>query len=755
MRKIALSVIYVVCVWCIHAQNPDVAKYVNPMIGTGAHGHTYPGPCMPFGMVQLSPDTRLKGWDGCSGYHYSDNIVYGFSHTHLSGTGCPDYGDILLMPTTGKPQLRERRYASSFSHNTEKATAGYYTVKLDKYNIKAELTVTERTGLHKYTFPAGGGNVILDLKHRDKVKYSEINISDNGEISGERLSAWWADSQYVFFVIRFSKPFKKSGIAKGGTLHNGLKHARGHSLRAYFSFDTDKDEVVYAKVGISAVSVDGARKNLDTEQPGWNFDLVLNNALSAWNKELGKIQLQTADTAVMRTFYTAFYHSLINPNLYSDVDGKYRGRDLQVHEKEPFNYYTVFSLWDTYRALHPLYNLVERQRNADMINTLITQYRQKGLLPIWELAGCETFCMTGYHAVPVIADAAMKGIGGFDANTAFEAMKHSATMSHREFRRYFKLKTGYILVSYLRYVSGWDGYQKRGYLHSSMVLGSVSKTLEYAYDDWCIAQMAKHLGKTDDYNFFIRRAANYQNLLDTVSGFMRPRRKNFVHHFNPYKVTLQYTEGNAWQYAFNVPHDLTGHIRLLGGRQRFCTMLDSLFTTTSKVRGLPDPDVTGLIGQYAHGNEPSHHIAYEYDYAAQPWKTQKVVRQIMTGLYSDKPDGLCGNDDCGQMSAWYVFSALGFYPVCPGANHYAIGSPIADKAVLHLDSGKTFTVSAINNNRTNVYIQSARLNGVNYSKSYLMYDDLSSGGELELIMGPEPNRLWGSGEKDVPITGLE
>jgi len=739
-----------------YAQTTNYIQYVDPLIGTTAHGNTYPGPCMPFGMVQLSPDTRLTGWEGCPGYQYADHIIYGFSHTHLSGTGGSDYGDILLMPTTGELHFAQKDYASPFSHANEKASVGYYRVKLDKYNITAELTVTRRTGLHKYTFPkSNDAHVLLDLTHRDKVLYSEINMSGDGEISGERLSTAWADSQYVFFVIRFSKPFKQAGIVKDGKVCEGLYHARGRNLKAWESFETTEGEIIYAKVGISAVSVEGARKNLDAEQPGWDFDPVLKQAQDAWNMELGKIEMQSPDTALLRTFYSAMYHCLINPNLYSDADGQYRGRDLQVHPKEAFNYYTVFSIWDTYRALHPLFNLIEPKTNADIINTFITQYKQRGLLPIWELASCETFCMTGYHSASIIADAAVKNIGGFDNNLAYEAMKHSATLKQSDFRKYRKLKDGNIMLSYIRYVAGWNDYQKYGYLHYSPILGSVSKTLEYAYDDWCIAQMAKKLGKQDDYNFFIKRATNYRNVLDTVSGFMRPRRKNFVKNFDPTKITNQYTEGNPWQYSFSAPQDLSNHIRLLGGPQRFCTMLDSLFYNSVKPKGIADVDVTGLIGQYAHGNEPSHGIAYQYDYAAQPWKTQKMARRIMTQLYNDRPDGLCGNDDCGQMSAWYVFSALGFYPVCPGSNQYAIGSPPAQKTVLHLDNGKTFTITTLNNSNQNVYIQSAKLNGTPYTKCYLTYNDLMTGGTLEFTMGPQPNQAWGSGPNDLPVTKIE
>ncbi|MBS1622540.1 MAG: GH92 family glycosyl hydrolase [Bacteroidetes bacterium] len=755
IRRIALLSCWLLALIGVNAQTTDYTRYADPMIGTGGHGHTFPGACVPFGMVQLSPDTRLKGWDGCSGYHYSDSVVYGFSHTHLDGTGCSDYGDILLMPTTGAPDMRPKAYRSGFSHLHEKAAPGYYSVKLDKYNILAELTATERTGFHKYTFTDTAGNIILDLKHRDKVRHAELHISADGEISGMRLSSSWADSQYVFFVMRFSQPFSAYGVTKGGIKHKDVKDISGHALRAWFRLATRKGEPVYVKVGLSPTSIDGARRNLAAEQPGWDFEEVKEQARTTWNKELGKIEITSSDTAVLRTFYTAMYHSFISPNLFSDVDGRYRGRDLQVHEGEGGNYYTVFSLWDTYRALHPLYNLIQRPRNTDMVHTMVTMYRQRGLLPIWELAGCETFCMTGYHAVPVIADAAMKGISLTDANTAYEAMRHSAMMSHRDMHQYFKWRTPLMLISHLRYVAGWDSYRKYGYIRGAALLGGTAKSLEHAYDDWCVGQMAKKLGKTDDYNMFMQRAGNYRLLLDSTSGFMRPRRKHFIKHFDPYKTSVYYTEGNAWQYAFSVPQDMTGHIRLIGGRARYCTMLDSLFHTTSNMYGLPHPDVAGMIGQYAHGNEPSHMIAYAYDYAAQPWKTQQTTRLIMDSLYTDKPDGLCGNDDCGQMSAWYVFSAMGFYPVCPGSNHYAIGSPKSEKTVLHLDDGKTFTITAADNSKANVYIQSALLNGATYTKSYLSYEDVMNGGTLDLKMGPVPNIQWGSADADVPVTRIE
>ncbi len=717
------------------------SKYVDPFIGTGGHGHTFPGPTMPFGMVQLSPDTRLKGWDGCSGYHYSDKKIYGFSHTHLSGTGCSDYGDILLMPTVGKPQFSNKKYSSGFKKESEKASAGYYTVFLDKPKVKVELTATTRTGLHKYTFPkSSSANIILDLTHRDFVKQGEINITGNNEVSGKRVSKAWADNQIVYFVIQFSKPFAKSGIAKAdlpagrqGAANTNSKHDTGSLLKAFVGFETTEGEVIYAKVGISAVSVEGARKNLNAEQPAFDFDKTLADAKAAWNKELSKIDAESKEENVLRTFYSSMYHAMIPPNIYSDVDGKYRGRDFEVHEANGFDYYTVFSLWDTYRTLHPLLTIIDKKRSSDFMNTFIREFQEGGRLPVWELSSCETWCMIGYHAIPVIAEAVMKDVTGFDVEKTYEAMKFSAMEDKNALKSY--KENGYI-----KYLG--DGQ-------------SVSRTLEYAYDDWCIAQVAKKLGKTEDYAYFTKRAQNYKNLFDPSTGFMRPRQDGFMTPFDPYKVDHNYTEGNAWQYSFYVPQDLSGQMKLLGGKEKLAAFLDTLFTTSSKLTGKKQPDITGLIGQYVHGNEPSHQIAYEYNYAAQPWKTQAMVRRIMNEMYRDQPDGLSGNEDCGQMSAWYIFSALGFYPVCPGSDHYAIGSPVMDKATIRLETGKTFTVIANNNLKGNIYINSAKLNGVNYTRSYLNYTDIANGGTLELTMSAEPNKTWGSGESDVPVTKIE
>jgi predicted alpha-1,2-mannosidase len=712
----------------------DFTQYVDPFVGTGGHGHTFPGPTMPFGMMQLGPDTRLEGWDGCSGYHYSDNKVYGFSHTHLSGTGCSDYGDVLLMPTIGKPKFNEKGHMSSFSKKNEKATVGYYSTYLDDTKIKVELAATTRAGIHKYTFPKSSeANVILDLNHRDELKAGEVSINGDHEITGARLSHGWADKQYVYFVIQFSKPFKKFGVNTGLGVHEGERKATDSVLKAYVSFETNEGEVVYMKVGISAVSIDGARKNLEAEIPGWDFDKVVAGTKAAWNKELGKIDIDSKDPVVMRTFYSALYHSMVAPNTYQDVDGKYRGRDLKIHETKDFNYYTVFSLWDTYRAEHPLLTLIDKKRSSGFINTFLTEYEQGGDLPVWELSACETGCMIGYHSVPVITEAYMKGVTGFDPNKALEAMKHSA-MEDR---------------------NGLKDYKQFGYIKMKSDNENVSKTLEYAFDDWCIAMFAKKLGKMDDYNYFIKRAQNYKNLYDAQTGFMRPKQESFKPNFDPYEVDHNYTEGNAWQYSFYVPQDLTGQMKLMGGKEKLATFLDSVFNTSSVLHGHKQDDISGMIGQYAHGNEPSHQIAYEYDYAGQAWKTQAMIRRICTELYRDQPDGLSGNEDCGQMSAWYVLSALGIYEVCPSGDQYAIGSPVVDKAVIHLENGKSFTINVKNNDAKNVYINSAKLNGANYTKSYLTYEDISNGGEIEFDMSATPNKNWGTSEADVPVTKID
>ncbi len=726
---------------CSIEKKPSYTSFVDPFIGTAGHGHTYPGATVPFGSVQLSPDTRLTGWDGCSGYHYSDSVVYGFSHTHLSGTGASDYGDILLMPTVGAVQLvrgdgknPETGYCSGFSHEEEEAAPGYYRVTLDEGGIVAELTATKRAGFHRYAFPKSeSANVVIDLAHRDEVLESRAEIAGDDEIVGFRRSRHWADDQYVYFAAKFSKPFASRGVAAGDTVSSAGIEASGTNVKAYASFRTAANEAILVKVGVSAVDIEGARRNRDAEIPGWDFEKVRADAGAAWNAALGKIDVRGGTKAQRTTFYTALYHAMLAPNLFMDVDGRYRGRDLRIHQAKDFTNYTVFSLWDTYRAEHPLFTIIEPERTVDFLKTFLAQYEQGGLLPVWELAGNETNCMIGYHAVPVIVDAYVKGIRGFDAAKSLEAMKHGAEIDFR----------------------GLAFYRELGYIPSDKEGESVSKTLEYAYDDWCIAQMAKALGAGADYAAYIRRAQSYKNLFDPSTGFMRAKTNGaWWTPFDAAEINFNYTEANAWQYSFYVPQDVRGLIGLMGGDERFVERLDSLFTTNPKTSGLDLPDVSGLIGQYAHGNEPSHHMAYLYSFAGRPWKTQERARSIMDGLYHDGRDGLCGNEDCGQMSAWYVLSALGFYPVTPGSDVYVIGTPIFREASIDVGGGKRFVVRAKGVSRKNIYIQSAALDAKPYGKAYLRHGDVMAGGELAFVMGAEPNTSWGAAPSDRPESAI-
>lgn len=694
----------------------DLTRYVNPFVGTGGHGHTFPGAIVPFGMVQLSPDTRLTGWDGCSGYHYSDSRIYGFSHTHLSGTGISDYGDILLLPTL------KQAGSASFQHRNESAAPGYYSVKLDDDDILVELTATARVGLHRYTFPrTEEANVIIDLAHRDKVIDSDLRVISKTTIVGWRRSQAWANDQIVYFAAEFSQPFTSYGPTD-------------RELRTYFRFDTRSGAPLLVKVGISAVDVEGALRNLHTELNHWNFEKVRADAAAAWNAELKKLQVTGGTDAQLTNFYTALYHAMTAPNLFMDVDGRYRGRDFKIHKADGFSNYTVFSLWDTFRAAHPLYNIIDQKHTRDFIRTFLVQYEQGGRLPVWELAANETDTMIGYHAVSVIADAAAKGISGFDLNKAFEAMKHSAEL--REHR-------------------GLGAYIDQGFISIEDERESVSKVLEYAYDDWCIAEVARMLGKTADYERYSARAQSYKNMFDSASGFMRPRSNgNWLEPFDPREVTFGFTEANSWQYTFFAPHDVSGLIALMGGRRQFAEKLDQLFVAESQTTGREQVDITGLIGQYAHGNEPSHHMAYLYNYVGQPWKTQSRVRQIMDQFYKPDPDGLIGNEDCGQMSAWYVLSAAGFYPVTPGSTIYVIGSPLFPELRFNLENGKSFVVRGVGVSERNVYVQSATLNGKPYTKSFLGHSDLMAGGELVLRMGSQPNLNWGTGDGNEPVSRI-
>jgi predicted alpha-1,2-mannosidase len=643
-------------------QAQDFAKYVNPFIGTGGHGHTFPGATVPYGMVQLSPDTRIDGsWDGCGGYHYSDNLIYGFSHTHLNGTGVSDYGDIMLMPTMGEPSLDNKIYSSPFSHANEKASAGFYGVKLDKHDIDVRLTTSTRVGFHQYTFNKDGqANIILDLNHRDKLLYGEVRIVNPTTIEILRRSEAWARDQYVYARIEFNTPLKVNLAEEENTINTKLQGIyKGTKLAISFSKQVKKGEKILVKVSLSPTSYDGAKLN-SSEIKHWDFEKVKKEAETLWNKELSKIDVTSDDKDKLAIFYTALYHTMMQPNIAQDLDGKYRGRDNQIHTAEGFDYYTVFSLWDTFRAAHPLYTLIDKKRTSDYINTFIKQYEQGGRLPVWELASNETDCMIGYHSVSVIADAMVKGITGFDYEKAFEASKASA----------------------MRDVLGLDAYKKNGFISMDDEHESVSKTLEYAYDDWCIAQMAQLLNKQEDYQYFMKRSQNWKNIFDWETGFMRPKKNGgWDKPFDPREVNNNFTEGNSWQYSFFVPQDIDGMILAYGGKDKFEAKLDEMFNSESKTTGREQVDVTGLIGQYAHGNEPSHHMAYLYNYVGKPDKTKDKVHYILNEFYKNTPDGLIGNEDCGQMSAWYVLSAMGIYQVTPGQTTWDINDPFLDAKV--------------------------------------------------------------------------
>ena len=708
-------------------KDKKLISYVNPFIGTGGHGHTYPGATMPFGMMQLSPDTRLDGWDGCSGYHYSDNYIYGFSHTHLSGTGVSDYGDILLMPTNAinfnNGADGKKGYRAHFSHENEVAEPGFYKVHLDSTNIAVELTVSQRSGMHKYQFPTANDQiVILDLEHRDELLEADLEVVSNREVKGYRHSKAWATNQMLFFNIQFSHPIDNADNIT--TSENGQVFG--------FKFNNPNNDPVYIKIGISAVDEAGAKKNLEHEIGSKAFEDVKTEAQEIWEKQLEKIIIESRNIDYKTNFYTALYHTMIAPNLYQDVDGRYRGMDLQVHQNQDFDYYTVFSLWDTYRAAHPLYTIIEQEKTNDFINTFLAKYDEGGIMPIWDLSACYTGCMIGYHAVPVIADAYLKNIRDYDTEKAFTAMKHSATRN--------KL--------------GLKSYKEFGFIPVEEESESVSKTLEYAYDDWTISQMAKVMNKEDDYKTYLERAQYYKNVFDPESQFMRGRFRNtWFSPFDPYEVNFNYTEANSWQYSFYVPQDISGFIELLGGKDELEAHLDKLFTAKTETSGRNQADITGLIGQYAHGNEPSHHMAYLYNFVNKPHKTQERVYEILTNLYKNQPDGISGNEDCGQMSAWYVFSAMGFYPVTPASNQYIIGTPLFDKATKNLENGKQFNIQTYDLSSKNMYIEYVYLNGKKLNRTYLTHDEIMNGGILEFYMNDNP-AVWGSRPRQKPETSI-
>lgn len=726
---------------CSKPQPKEPYDYINPFIGTGGHGHTYPGATVPFGMVQLSPDTRKDSWDGCSGYHYSDSVIFGFSHTHLSGTGVGDYGDIRFMPTIGEvktmpgtAQHPDSGYASVFLHDMEMAKAGYYAVHLQDYDIYVGLTATEHAGFHKYLFPkTDQAHIIVDLKESvtsETILGSEIKIESDYAISGYRKTDGWADNQFLYFYAEFSEPFTSYGILESDREKSNARSAKGVNLKAWFNFSTDSRKLIYAKVGISAIDVKGAKNNLLTEIPSWNFDSVKMVAETKWTNQINKIKVEGGTDERKEVFYTALYHTMLAPNLYTDVDGRYRGHDLKKHTAKDFNMYTVFSLWDTFRALHPLFSIIERKRTNDFILSMLDMYKHDKLLPVWELAANETNCMIGYHAVPVIVDAYVKGIHDFDAGEALRAMQTSANANQ------FGLKE----------------YRERGYIPADKEGESVSRTLEYAYDDWCIAEMARLLNQDEVYKVFVQRAQYYKNIYDKETGFFRGKSNgSFIDPFNPTEVNFTLTEANTWQYNFFVPQDINTHIDLIGGDEAYDKKLDELFSSESMLTGRHQSDITGLIGQYAHGNEPSHHMVYLYNFIGKPWKTQRLVRRIMDELYSNKPDGLSGNEDCGQMSAWYVLSAMGFYPVTPGSDKYVIGTPLFNSLVIELENGKSFEIKAKEVSKSNIYVHAITYNGEPWTKSYITHDMIMNGGSLEFTMDKEPKKSWGLVPDNRPV----
>ena len=720
----------------------NLTKYVNPFIGTADQGHVFLGSSVPFGFVQLGPTNIEDGWAWCSGYNYASNTIVGFTHTHLSGTGIGDLNDILIMPTTGKlfltPGSKENLmdgYVSTFSHANEVCRPGYYSVLLNKYNIKAELTATERVGYHQYSFAKDeNSNVIIDLgfaKNWDKTVIAGAKIIDEYTISGYRYSKGWAKDQRIFFTAKFSQPILKKSFYQHQQLIEE-KSPEGDDLLLVLNFDVKKDKPLQVKVALSPTSIQNASLNLLSELPSWNFNDIVNNANEKWNKELNKIEI-TADDDIKHIFYTAMYHSFIAPEIFNDVNGDYLGTDKKIYANPSYTNYTVFSFWDTYRALHPFYTITQPERITDLVKTIISIYQQQGRLPVWHLMGNETDCMNANHSIPVIVDAYVKGFRNYDVNLAYDAVKKTVSSN--------KLDMGYL--------------QQTQYIPADTLLETVANGLEYAIDDWCVAQFAKALNKMDDYEYFFKRSQLYKQYFDTKTNFMRGRLANGNWHepFDPVASNHRkddYVEGNAWQYTWLVPQDPHGLIKLFGGDGNFTKKLDSLFTISSKLSRNASPDISGLIGQYAQGNEPNQHIPYLYAFAGQPWKTAKQIHAICDTFYTSKNNGLCGNDDLGQMSVWYNFSAMGFYPVNPANGVYVLGSPLINQSIIKLQNDKNFKITAINNSKLNIYIQNAELNGKPYLKSYITHKILTNGGELKLYMGNKPSKTWGVNKEDRP-----
>jgi predicted alpha-1,2-mannosidase len=709
------------------SNNTNFTNFVNPFIGTDGPGNTYPGATVPFGMVQLSPDIGIPGWDRIAGYFYQDSIITGFSHTHLTGTGAGDLYDILVMPTNSRfsKRIKENNYKpfSSFSHQNEEASPGYYRVDLLDFGIKAELTATARTGIHRYTFPKDDASQIhIDLGYAlnwDRPTETYINVVNNTTIEGYRKSTGWAKDQRVYFVIKLSKPFISYKIFKNDTLtSNPIKAVKS---KIVLNYKTDDNEEIILKTGLSTANIEGAFKSLDVEAPDFNFDKYKQQADADWEKELQRITLETKDVTKKTIFYTMLYQSMLAPTILSDHNENYKGANGEIMKSNDFIRYDTFSLWDTYRAAHPLYTILQPARTSDMISSLLAHYKETNLLPVWSMQGNETNMMIGYHAVPIVVDAYFKGIK-FDFQLGYEACKASAMDSLRQIDEYKKI--GYVSVD--EYHENW----------------SVSKTLEYAYDDWCIAQFARALGEMLDYDYFLNRSENWRKVYDPQTKFMRPKLKNgeFVKEFIPKEYTPYFCESNAWQYFWSVSQNIESLIKLVGGNELFEKKLDTMFSLKPSLEDKLPIFSTGMIGQYAHGNEPSHHVAYLYNYIKKPWKTQKLVREILETQYKNTPDGHCGNEDCGQMSSWYVFSSLGFYPVNPAQGIYSFGSPLFESATINLENGKQFVVKTINNSDENKYIQSIELNGNKIERNYITHKEIAVGGKLIFTMGKFPNK---------------
>ncbi len=731
------------------SDSQNYSVYVNPFIGTGGHGHTFPGAIVPRGMIQPSPDTRIDGWDACSGYYYEDSTINGFSHTHLSGTGCCDYGDILLMPTVGKQLYwsdtasQTLAYASSFSHDNETAQPGYYSVFLDTYGVKAELSATTRAAIHRYTFPASKeAGFILDLDYslqRQTNKDMEITVLSDTEICGHKKTVYWAFDQVINFYAKFSKPFTYTLV---DTVQTDASGKQLPICKALLHFDTQKDEQVLVKVGISAVDIEGAKKNVNAEIPDWNFEKVCSSAREAWNRYLSKIDITTPDENAKTIFYTALYHTGISPSIFTDVDGRYLGMDLEVHQGDTIApVYSIFSLWDTFRAFHPLMTIIDPDLNNQFINSLIKKHQEGGIFPMWDMASNYTGTMIGYHAVPVIVDAYMKGYRNFDIQEAYKASLRTAEYD----------TTGIRCPSLvLPHLMPKAKYYKNsiGYIPCDRENESVAKALEYAYDDWCISIFADALTDYDTRNKYARFAKAYEFYFDKSTRFMRglDSKGEWRTPFNPRASTHRnddYCEGTAWQWSWFVPHDIEGLVKLMGGQEAFVSKLDSLFTADSTLEGeTTSSDISGLIGQYAHGNEPSHHIIHLYNYVNRPWKTQELVDSVYHSQYRNAPDGLSGNEDCGQMSAWYILNAMGFYQVCPGKPIYSIGRPAFDKVVVRLPEDKVFTVVVKNNSKTNKYIESVMLNGEPLVTPFFNHSAIRAGSTLEIKMTDKPTQ-WG------------